>query len=355
MVYDGANVYLYVDNVQIDSYAKTGSISASTTNMFLASNQGVAQFYPGLIDEVHIYGVALTSDQRNDVYLKGQTTVQPLHKYLMDEGSGTTLNDSGSGTTSNGTITNATYSTDVFLKPRSAASRRELLGTDLNKCINFNLSTSVVTFTAPASFNPGNLTAFTCAAWVQPRGLGGGSSGRICDFGNLTAGKGWLINVGSAGYNVSVALNPTSGTVTSGIGTIKIGEWQRVLCTWDDANNFPSLYLDGTSYAATTTNKGGSRVNISGDTIQIGNRSGSDRAFNGLIDEFCVWNRVLTTDEIAADFCKMEIPSSGLILRYKMDEASGALTDSSASGLTGTASNVTQNVISLSRPARVTA
>lgn len=227
---------------------------------------------------------------------------------------------------------------------RTAAGSRFTASVDLGKCINFDQSTSKVTFTVPTSFNPANLTSFSCAAWVFLRSLGGGSGGRICETGAGAAGKGWLMLVGSTGFNLQTAFNTTNASVQSGAGTIKFGQWQRILMTWSDADNVPKCYIKGIEYAASSTSKSGSRLDVSSSTATIGNRTANDRRLDGLMDEFCVWNRILTASEIEKDAALIEIPTSGLILRYKYDETSGSLTDSSSSGLTGTVANCTQNV-----------
>lgn len=232
---------------------------------------------------------------------------------------------------------------------RVAVARRRKLGIDLGKCCSFNSSTSKISFTVPTSFNPANLAQFTCAAWIFMSSYGGSSNGRVCDFAS-GSGKGWswLIN-NTNGHVVTISHTSVGAVTASGVNAARalLNTWQRVLITWDDANNIPLLYINGLAAPVeTSTNKSGSRVAFSGDTVKIGNRfSADDRALGGLMDEFCVWNRVLTASEITDDFCKAEVPTSGLILRFLMNEASGNLTDTVAA-IVGTPSNVAQNVSS---------
>ena len=57
--YDGANVRLYVNGVQVGISAQTGTIGTTTTPLWI----GGSQYFSGVIDEVRIYNVALTQAQ----------------------------------------------------------------------------------------------------------------------------------------------------------------------------------------------------------------------------------------------------------------------------------------------------
>ena len=57
--YDGQNVRLYVNGVQVGISAQTGTIGTTTTPLWI----GGAQRFTGVIDEVRIYNVALTQAQ----------------------------------------------------------------------------------------------------------------------------------------------------------------------------------------------------------------------------------------------------------------------------------------------------
>ena len=57
--YDGANVRLYVNGVQVGISAQTGTIGTTTTPLWI----GGSQYLSGVIDEVRIYNVALTQAQ----------------------------------------------------------------------------------------------------------------------------------------------------------------------------------------------------------------------------------------------------------------------------------------------------
>ena len=61
--YDGTTQRLYVNGTQVASAALTGAITANTTSVYIGSWNGTSEFFQGTIDEVAIYGAALTATQ----------------------------------------------------------------------------------------------------------------------------------------------------------------------------------------------------------------------------------------------------------------------------------------------------
>lgn len=68
--YDGSNVRLYVNGVLRSTAAQTGSISA-TASPVIAGSTGHSALYPGTLDEVAIYGYALSQTQITTHYNVG--------------------------------------------------------------------------------------------------------------------------------------------------------------------------------------------------------------------------------------------------------------------------------------------
>lgn len=80
----------------------------------------VDQFFRGYIDDFHLYNRAITSDEAEDIYYRNINPSDAIHSYSMNEVSGSTVIDGVGGI--NGTITAATYSTDVPSKSRTTVS-----------------------------------------------------------------------------------------------------------------------------------------------------------------------------------------------------------------------------------------
>ena len=70
--YDGAMIHIFVNGIREDSQAASGAINADNLKTIIgAGNQGSANFYAGILDEVRIYAKALSAQQVADLYELG--------------------------------------------------------------------------------------------------------------------------------------------------------------------------------------------------------------------------------------------------------------------------------------------
>lgn len=68
-VYDGTQVYLYVDGVLDASIEGSGKINANNANVLIGANAGdFWRFWYGLIDDVRVYSYALSAEQVREVH-----------------------------------------------------------------------------------------------------------------------------------------------------------------------------------------------------------------------------------------------------------------------------------------------
>jgi len=63
VTYSGATLLLYVNGVQVGSLAQTGNIQTTTGPLQIGGDTLYGQYFKGTIDEVRVYGVALTPTQ----------------------------------------------------------------------------------------------------------------------------------------------------------------------------------------------------------------------------------------------------------------------------------------------------
>jgi hypothetical protein len=63
MTYDGSQLRMFVNGVQVRSVARTGSIGASSGPLRIGCNAVWTEFFNGRIDEVRIYNRALTATE----------------------------------------------------------------------------------------------------------------------------------------------------------------------------------------------------------------------------------------------------------------------------------------------------
>lgn len=123
--WDGATVKIYHDNVLVGSQAVTGTINWGGGGLNVGGGSNTAPIL-GFIDEPTVFSRALNTTELTDLYYSNKVPSSGLvARYLLDEGSGTSATDS-SGNGNTGTVSGATYSSNVAFKPRSVTSGRVL-------------------------------------------------------------------------------------------------------------------------------------------------------------------------------------------------------------------------------------
>lgn len=328
--------YLYINGI-LTSTQNIATLGTKTDAVISigGTQSPIVDTFNGDIDEVCIGTSAPTYEEVIKMYAK---YIYPSQwSYLkFDEGTGSTATDS-SGNGNNGTITTAVYIPSKVMRVRQSST------IDLGNCINFNTATSRITFTIPSSWD---LSSYSMGFWIYPTSLNTATT-RLIDY--APAGNGFLAQVRSdQGIVASVKYSVTDAQMATGAGTIQIGKWQRVVITWSTADNTPHIYINGVLTDTTPQNKSGT-LNTpfpTGSTGYLGNRTGNDRAFAGLMDEFCFWPGALTQDQIKQDYVNPQSVTANLITRYKMDEESGSVLDDFGL-VTGTATTTTQGVTSI--------
>jgi hypothetical protein len=196
--------------------------------------------------------------------------------WKMDEVGGTTAADS-SGNGLNATVSGAAF-TNGFL----------------SNALHFNGSGSAATFASP------DATQLTVTSWVRADGQGNSQFPRVID----TPGYRLFFRFDGQGTNgLDFATYSTgNGDWFSGANTISTGAWYHVAASYDRSSfaNLPALYVNGVKLAPNTiTSPSGTQPPYSG-TGYIGNKSGLSRAWNGLIDDLRLYNRILNDGEILA-------------------------------------------------------
>lgn len=136
----------------------------------------------------------------------------------------------------------------------------------------------------------------------------GDSNSAILRFGDGNVAKNklqFILSLGSS--QVKVNTNTEFSTNT----------WYHVAATYDGASM--KLYVNGS--LDTSVNAIG---NVSANGIlYLGRNYDNSRTLNGSLDEFRVWKRALTAQEILDNSCNVAASSTGLEANWKMDEGSG--------------------------------
>lgn len=144
----------------------------------------------------------------------------------------------------------------------------------------------------------------------------------IAGKGNAGSGNnGWAIGLLAEGGGKLMTRAQYTGasTATQNLGAARsflgddTNEWHHVVMVIDNANGLFTAYFDGLSSGASGTDNGWGQTNggidtntfapgqnfSNADDIRLGIRIDNAAEWNGLIDEFAIWNRALSAQEIA--------------------------------------------------------
>lgn len=221
-----------------------------------------------------------------DTYTPAVVALAPVLWYKFNETSGTAVTNYGSlGAPGNG----------VWTAGVGALGQTGKLGA--NNAYSFDGANSQVQTTINAAFSA--LTDFTVLALVKANTTGEAASGAIRSFGvgnahQLRLGAGSLLS--TVDYDVTDSLQITTAA-------FPLTSWVWAVEVHSSGTKKSVLYMpapgDTVSAAALSTDTAGAN-NIVAQAVDlfIGNRSGQNRTWDGLIDEFILLNFAATVPQI---------------------------------------------------------
>lgn len=146
---------------------------------------------------------------------------------------------------------------------------------------------------------------FTYAAWVKPSG----------------SGERTVFAWDSTGGRPQVRVNDTLVFLSAGVvqiasgGTVSNSVWSHIAVSFNDTTKSYVLFVNGSQVASGTYSTGFN--SLSGRSLRIGDREDVE-AFNGVIDEARVYNRVLSPDDVR----NLYNWAPGPVGYWKLDEGS---------------------------------
>jgi len=319
-VYNGTGYVHYLNGVAVST--TTGL--QITIDTISRSGSGIL----GKLDEVRVFSARLTPDQVADLYFVGkiQTTNPPgpSGQWLFDEGSGTTAIDT-SGNGNNGTITGATYTTDVPMVARSSSANR----------LSVQNFTSAIHYGGASNRTQSGVTnlptiqgAKSISMWFKPTAFTDGTT--IMSY-ELTgsAGVAWSIS----GSNVLAVSNWGGGTLCTW-STIPNHQYSFLTYTYDGTNH--KTYLNGTLIQTSST----ASQTGTATAFYTGAYSGGGGCVGNVADTR-IYGRALTDAEVASLYYTGKNPTNTVLWHQFSEGAGTSVTDYSGNGNTGTITGAT--------------
>jgi Concanavalin A-like lectin/glucanases superfamily len=216
---------------------------------------------------------------------------EPVAYWKFNETSGTTAADSSFAGGNNGTLSGWA----VGVNPWVAGQ--------INNAINFTGAGEIVSPGSPSTLD--DLGPLTFSALIKPTNIGQGGNGTII---SKTNGVGDMrFNLG--GNNAVIFRKDFSGndlSTKTNDNFITLGGWNHVVVTWDGSTSASGVHIykvvggdaiEAASYQS-PTNATGAKDSDAALNFNIGNVAQLWHAFNGVIDEVKIFNKVLSKEEI---------------------------------------------------------
>lgn len=218
--------------------------------------------------------------------------------------------------------------------PRIPVSSRTAVNTIYGTALSFKGGTEsdrvLSTYTSHSTLRSYSL-------WVYRVGDGGTGAGRIFD--KRVAGAQVELFYNNAGGDKYVFERTWSGNVGKWEFTRPAtGAWKHFVLTYDSSatSNDPIIYMNGAVPSLSRTSTPSGTITNNTDAYVIGNRAlDNARAWDGYIDDFRIYNSILSPTDVANLYAQVEISASPVV-HYKFDEAQGFVALDGVGGNNGT-------------------
>jgi hypothetical protein len=246
--WDGSQVKIYVNGALDNSpVARTGTIGIDTRSLVLGGRSG-ANYFDGALDDVRIYNYALDEGDIKRLY-------GLMVRWKFDETSGTVAADS-SGNGNNAIL----YGNAAWTTGKN--------GGGIYFDGNGDYATTIRSFTPPAETS--------VVFWMKPVGT---PPTVQRPWGLSTS---WELRHHDTGF-LQFDVNAVDGPFTTR-AVATANRWYRVVAVFSSANDSYAIYIDG-------------KLHSSG-AFTVSVQSGATEHWQGALDDFQVFDRLLTAEEI---------------------------------------------------------
>ncbi|MDJ0939562.1 MAG: DNRLRE domain-containing protein [Woeseiaceae bacterium] len=264
--------------------------------------------------------------QRAIEWAAGANLAGPIAHWKLDETTGTTAIDSAGG--HDGSLANGpAWASGVF-----------------DGALDFDGANDYVDLTTDAELTDIFDGGATVTGWIYPRSWGESDNGRILDKASQISGDrdGWMIAVRGATPAVQFAqgFTGTRGFWRSEAGTVSLNEWTHFAVVYDasSVDNDAEIYLNGVKQSPLVEiTPTGTLATDAGIALRMGNYAqDTSRTFDGVIDDVRIYDRLLSSGEIAA---LATLPPKTPLAHWRLDETGGFIATDSVGGRDGTLIN----------------
>ena len=333
-VYDGATMKIYVNGALVGTTTKTGAINNPSIHVYIGATPGGAH-YKGSLDELRVWNTARTQAEiQSNMNAVAANSTGLVAYYPFNQGVANGTNTSittaidASPNGFNGTLQTFTLTGTAsnFTTPYYPSAN--------NNALDFDGTNDHVQVPAGNYLGSG---VFTVEGWVYPKSYA--SNARLLDFGNGQANNNVLLAITGSGnghpyFQIYNGSGSALGTITSSIN-VPQNQWSHIAVTVNGTSVI--MYVNGAVAGTMTIASAVPNISLSSCLIGKSNWVG-DNHFNGMMDEFRIWNVARTQAQIQAN-SNLPIPAgtAGLVLYYPFNQgiAAGnntAITTSTSAG-----------------------
>ncbi|HSI20580.1 MAG TPA: LamG domain-containing protein [Verrucomicrobiae bacterium] len=368
--WSSTGVYLYLDGVLTASNTANAPAITLPANSYIGSNAGTLRYHNGLIDDVRLYGRALSGDEVTRLYGREAVSEVALISYFnLDDLSGAAPVDASPYASTAALKDGVSAGDGVTVGPLWVSGANALMdgfkgcGPEDVGCVNPSGKTGAgnVSVTADSSTtsdsayevqvtnSPGlsfDAVDDAIAATVSTVDTAASAKNSVSMWVNGTSGRIFAFGPNNENYSVNFIGTSTcfgfateNSTDCYGVSSTGLtGKWMHVVAIFNNTDvTQNTLYINGVQQ--TLTQMAGTPVSRSvTSTVNVGKwQGGGANRYLGSLDDIRVYSRAVTATEVAELYQGKATSNTGLAAWWKLDEGTGtSVADSSGNGATGT-------------------